>query len=203
MSSLGYDEALVQKLKYWTQDTSITITSPDETRRLFEYQADINNDKPIQLPLIALRRKPSIDIQSLNKKPLTFDGWRQQGNENKISQLNGIPIQLGYTIDIYTRHADEALDYVRSFIFNIINFPKLTIEIPYNDSKLTHNANIRLESPVTDNSDIPERLMPGQFSRWTISINIDDAYLFDYRTKDTLKIVVDSVDAKLQSEKDD
>ena len=189
MSSLGYDEALVQKLKYWTQDTSITITSPDETRRLFEYQADINNDKPIQLPLIALRRKPSIDIQSLNKKPLTFDGWRQQGNENKISQLNGIPIQLGYTIDIYTRHADEALDYVRSFIFNIINFPKLTIEIPYNDSKLTHNANIRL--------------MPGQFSRWTISINIDDAYLFDYRTKDTLKIVVDSVDAKLQSEKDD
>ena len=56
MSILLYDEALLCKLKNWVVDPNMTITGPDETRELFQYQADTNNDKPIQLPLIALRR---------------------------------------------------------------------------------------------------------------------------------------------------
>lgn len=99
--------------------------------------------------------------------------------------LNGIPIQLNYSIDIYTRFLEEAEEYVRNFVYNIINYPKLSIEIPYNDSKYIHNANIILNADINDNSDIPERLIPGQFTRKTIEIIIDDAYLFDYRTKDT------------------
>ena len=35
---------------------------------------------------------------------------------------------------------------------------------------------------------IPERLIEGQFTRLTLSINIDDAYLFDYRIKDNWKV---------------
>lgn len=132
---------------------------------MFEYNADINNDKPIQLPLITLRRKPSIDITSTNKKPLTFDGWRKDIAEDKGNQVNAIPITLGYNIDIYTRHEDESLDYVRSFVFNIINYPKVTIEIPYNNANIVHDSNIRLETPVVNNSDIPERLIAGQFTR--------------------------------------
>jgi len=97
-----------------------------------------------------------------------------------------------YQIDIYTRYKQEAEEYVRDFVFNLINYPRVLIEIPYNNSKLTHTCNIRLDANVTDNSDIPERLIPGQFTRYTLSIFIDDAYLFDYRTKDTWKIIAET-----------
>jgi hypothetical protein len=39
-----YDEALINKIRKWVIDDKITITSPDETRRLFQYRADIEND---------------------------------------------------------------------------------------------------------------------------------------------------------------
>ena len=45
-----YDNAFTEKIKNWTNDPNLTITSPDETRRVFQYRADIQNDKPIQLP---------------------------------------------------------------------------------------------------------------------------------------------------------
>ena len=192
MSASLYDEALLKKLKKWIKDESMTLTGPDETRRLFSYTLDNQNDEPIKLPLIALRREPTIQILNLTKKPMTFDGWRKNNDGNRSDQLNAIPINLMYQIDIYTRYKQEAEEYVRDFVFNLINYPRVLIEIPYNNSKLTHTCNIRLDANVTDNSDIPERLIPGQFTRYTLSIFIDDAYLFDYRTKDTWKIIAET-----------
>lgn len=188
MSVSIYDKCLLTKLKKWVRDEKMKITGPDETRRLFEYTADITNDKPIELPLIALRRAPTVVIQNIAKKPLTFDGWRRESNGEKGDQLNGIPITINYQIDIYTRYLEEGEEYVRNFVFNIINYPKLTIEIPYNNSGILHDCNIRLVQEIQDNSDISERLIPGQFTRKTLQIYIDDAYLFDYKTKDTIKI---------------
>lgn len=188
MSATLYDKALTEKIRNWTKNTNIVITSPDETKRIFEYKADTTNDEPIQLPLITIRRNPRMTILNTSKQPMTFDGWKRIINSEKGSMLNGIPIQLNYSIDIYTRFLEEAEEYVRNFVYNIINYPKLSIEIPYNDSKYIHNANIILNADINDNSDIPERLIPGQFTRKTIEIIIDDAYLFDYRTKDTWRI---------------
>ena len=104
--------------------------------------------------------------------------------------LQAVPIGIGYQIDVYTRYLAEADEYARNLVYNIINYPKLTIEIPYENSKLQHDANIRILSDVEDNSDIPERLISGQFSRFTIGINIDDAYLWDVRIKDNLKLSI-------------
>lgn len=188
MSVSLYDKALKNKLQNWIKDENLKITSPNETRRLFEYTADMGDDKQIELPLIALRREPTVQITSTSKRPLSYDGWRKNNNGEKGDQLNGIPMTIGYQIDIYTRYAEEAEEYVRNFVFNIINYPKFQIEIPYNNARIVHNANIRLNTDIQDNSDIPERLIPGQFTRYTISIYVDDAYMFDYRVKDTWKI---------------
>ena len=62
MSVYLYDESLVKKLKGWTENTQVNVYSPDDTRRLFEVIADNTNDKPIQLPIICLRRKPGINV---------------------------------------------------------------------------------------------------------------------------------------------
>lgn len=47
MALYYYDEALVAKIKNWVGDANIRITSPDETKRLFQYHADISGDEPI------------------------------------------------------------------------------------------------------------------------------------------------------------
>lgn len=63
-----------------------------------------------------------------------------------------------------------------------------------------HNANIRLEGTATDNSEIPERLIAGQFTRFTIPIYVDDAYIFDYRFKPNYSVEYE-VEVKFKDEK--
>lgn len=200
MSATLYDEAVLNKIKKWVKNKDIKITGPNETRRLFEYIADVTNDKPIDLPLIALRRDPNLTILSRIKQPSSFDGWRKSIDNKKGSQLNKIPIQISWQLDIYCRYFEEAEEYVRNFVFNIINYPSVEVEIPYNNSKLTHKFNIYISETVEDNSDIPERLVSGQFTRKTIFFYTDEAYLFDFRTKDTVSIDDIQVEAILKDE---
>lgn len=190
MSTKLYDDALLQKIQKWTQNTNITVLGPDETRRLFEVIADRNNDKPIQLPLLSLTRTKGYSILDfgIGKQPMSFDGLTLDANYNQASQLNSIPISISYQLDIYTRYYSEADEYTRNLVFNFINFPTLTITIPYNNQNYKHVANISLNSEVQDNSDIPERLISGQFSRMTINFSIDDARLWDVRYRDVYQI---------------
>ena len=109
-------------------------------------------------------------------------------SEKATITLNVVPIELEYQIDIYARYFQEADEYARNFVFNIINYPHLSVEIPYESVDLKHYSNIRISSEVEDNSDIPQRFIPGEFSRFSIRINIDDAYLFDVRVRDNWHI---------------
>ena len=92
--------------------------------------------------------------------------------------INVIPIRIGYQLDIYTRYMAEADEYIRNFVFNFVNYPKLKVVLPYNDLNLEHLSNIWLGSNVSDNSDIEEHMFPDQFTRFTLNLEIDDAYLF-------------------------
>lgn len=188
MAIAYYDDAFTEKLRSWTKSAQIQITSPDETRRIFEIIADKSDDEPIKLPLICLRRTASYEILNINKKPMTFDGIMLDSTIEKSISLNAIPVSIPYQIDVYTRYFREADEIARNLIFNIINYPKLTITIPYESINYEHDSNIRINPEITDNSDIPERLIPGQFTRITLNINIDDAYLFDARVRNNWSI---------------
>ena len=188
MSVSLYDNALIEKLRKWTAGTPIYITSVDESRRLFEILADTTNDKNIKLPLIALSRPGGYSISNKNKRPLTFNASTFQITEARGAKVNIIPLDINYQIDVYTRYLEEADEYARNLIFNIVNYPKLTVILPYEDLGIKHDANIRLVSDVDDNSDIPQRLISGQFTRFTLKFNIDDAYLFDVRIHDNISI---------------
>ena len=167
-----YDESLLNKIKKWVVDDKVTITGPDETKRLFEYTADVTNDKPISLPLITIRRLSPVTIENANKRSMTYDGMRIVSGEGYSAQINAVPITIDYQIDIYTRYMDECDEYVRNFVFNLINYPKVSVLVPYNESSYEHWANIRLKSDITDNSDIPERLITGQFTRMSLGITV-------------------------------
>lgn len=183
MSVNLYDKALLEKLNNWTKNTEMTVVGPDESRRIFEVVADNNNDKPIRLPMLVLTRPGgySVNDQGLAKRPLSYNGAKLRADVETSVLLNAIPITIPYQLDVYCRYFEQADEYSRNLVFNIINFPKLTITIPYNGENYRHDSNIRMDGGIEDNSGIPERLVAGQFTRLTIALDIDDAYLWDVR----------------------
>ena len=193
MSLKLYDNALLDKFSLWTRDTHISLVGVDESTRLFTNIADKTNDKPINLPLISLCRPGGFTILEKYKQPKSYDGATICYNDKKGALFNLIKISIPYRLDVYTRYQDEADEYIRNIVFNIINYPNVKVELPYHDLGILHDSSIRLTSDVDDNSDVPERLISGQFKRYSLEFVIDDAYLFDIRVKDNVRIVDDNV----------
>lgn len=186
-----YDEAVAKKINSWLpkdKNRSIQILKPDETKKLFTIEADERDDKPLQLPLIALSRDTSIEIKQRTMCPVSFDGLMLESDGKHTLQLNGIPIYLTYQMDIYTRHYDEGDELLREFVFKLVNNPQIVIELPYNGQNFKHVATILMQNTIQDNSDIGERLFSGQFTRWTIKFDIVGAYLFSIPYVDNVSI---------------
>lgn len=194
-----YDEAVYQLISSWVSDPNMRVLRPGETQALFSMTADMNNDKPLKLPLIALSRNSEIEILDTKKSLLSFDGKHLKSTAKTTMQLNAIPVQLSYQIDIYCKNFDEADEYVREFVFGLINNPVIKIEIPYNDNNIIQEANIRLNSTISDNSDITERLFRDQFTRFTIQFDILDAYLYSVPINNNKS--VESSDLEIYKEK--
>ena len=188
MGAFLYDDAFLKKLSNWTQNTEVTLFGVDDSKRLFEVIADKSNDNPIKLPIICLRRPGGYLLSTYGKKPLSFDGLTLEANIERSQQLNAIPISLNYQIDVFARYFREADEYMRNLVFNIVNYPKLEIKIPYEDRMYDHVGNLKISQEVSDTSAIPQRLIQGQFTRLSIGVSIDDAYLFDVRTRQNCSI---------------
>ena len=219
-----YDNSLLQKLKYWTENTNVTVYNVEDATRLVQVMADNINDQPIKLPIIAIKRTAGFTIKNPNKRPASFDGLHQIASEDKvlydkynsqflnheISQdeylkkcselkrdaaiisLNVVPISIPYQIDVYTRTQKENDLYMRNLIFNLINYPTLQVHFNYNGIDIVHNGNIILQDNVsTDSPNI--KLFPDQICRQSLSILIDDAYLWDTRIRNSISISADGI----------
>jgi hypothetical protein len=187
-----YDDAIIEKLKKWIPDTNkVRVLGPEDTKRLFEAKADDTNDSPVTFPFITLTRNRDLQILSAIKQLRSFDGLKvgESSSKNlvipdKTALMNVIPVQTTYQINIYTKYKYEVEEYVRNFLFKLINNPQIIITIPYNGLNLRHTANLRVLETVSDTSDISQRLFPGQFYRWTIQLELQDGFLFNipYKT---------------------
>ena len=181
-----YDEAVTQKIKGWLADNSkLRVLAPDETTRLFQLAAEDSNDKPLKLPLIAISRNKDIEIESAIKQNKSFDGLVIAKNKTTAEtvHLNVIPVKTTYQLDIYTKKRIEADEYVRQYLFKLINNPQIIIDIPYNGYLVRHTANLRVLNTVSDTSDIPNHVFPGQFYKWTIQLELQDGFLFSIPQK--------------------
>ena len=191
-----YDSALVKKIKSWVKEENLRVLSPEESSELFRQRADMTNDKPLSLPLFALSRDPQVELIDPHKNPMSYDGMMLDATKDKTLQIDAIPISLTYQLDIYTRKSKQGCEYLRNFVFNFINFPKIEVVLPYNGRDYIHNSYIRLIPTVEDTSDIPQHLVGDQFTRWTIRFTIDDAKLFSLPYKDNVHIVGYEVEVK-------
>ena len=132
---------------------------------MFSIEASENNDKPIQLPLIALSRSTQIDVLHRTKRAMSFDGMMLESDGKHTLQLDAIPISLTYQMDIYTRRFDEGDELLREMLFKLINNPQVVIELPYNNQKLKQVCALKVQGQIEDTSGIAERLFSGQFTR--------------------------------------
>lgn len=176
-----YDDAVTAKIKGWLADSSnLRVLNPDETKRVVELHAEDSGDKPLQLPLLAISRSKELEIANAIKQSKSFDGMviRKDIASASTVHLNVIPVKTLYQLDIYTKKQLEADEYVRQFLFKLINNPQIIVEIPYNNYVVKHTANLRVLNSVSDTSDIPSHIFPGQFYRWTIQLELQDGFLF-------------------------
>jgi len=174
-----YDDAIIYKLKKWLPENSpLRVLRPEESKRLYTLMADDKADKAFQLPFIALSRSNDIELILNIKNSRSFDGLKFYGTTEQTAHLNVIPIKLEYQLDIYTKTVDDGDEYLRNFLFKLINNPLIHIDIPYNGATIKHVANIRVLSTVANTSDISEHIFPGQFNRWTIQFELQDAFFF-------------------------
>ena len=106
---------------------------------------------------------------------------------SNIISLNAIPVSIPYQVDVYTRYQKENDLYMRNLIFNFINYPTLQVQFNYNGVPIEHNGNIVLGETVS--ADQPSiKLFADQICRQTLSIVIDDAYLWDIRVRNSVSI---------------
>ena len=197
-----YDEAIAKKINSWLpkdNNREIKVLKPDETKRLFEIEADEKNDFPITLPLIALSRESTIDVLHKTMQPMSFDGLMLDSDGKQTIQLDAIPISLTYQMDIYTKRYDEGDELLREFLFKLINNPQVVVEFPYNDQHFKHVSTIQIQEQIEDTSDIQQRLFSGQFTRWTIRFDVIGAYLFSIPIVPNVKIDSLKLDVALNS----
>lgn len=192
-----YDEAITQKIRNWLADSSrLRVLSPDESNRLIQLHAEDTNDSELKLPFIAVSRNKDIEIESAIKQNKSFDGLiintEDNGATGTSMHLNVIPVKTTYQIDIYTKKRIEADEYVRQYLFKLINNPQIIIEIPYPHKEnyvVRHTANLRVLNTISDTSDISTHLFAGQFYKWTIQLELQDGFLFSIPQKNSWRLV--------------
>lgn len=187
-----YDDAIIQKIKGWLADSSqLRVLGPDESARLIQLSADDSNDLPLTLPLVAISRNRDLEIESTIKQNKSFDGLiiGKNSTNSTTVHMNVIPIKTTYQLDIYTKKRIEGDEYVRQYLFKLINNPQIIIDIPYNNYVIRHTANLRVLSTVSDTSDISSHIFAGQFYRWTIQLELQDGFLFSIPNKKNWRIV--------------
>lgn len=187
-----YDEAVTAKIKGWLADSSkLRVLSPDETNRLIQLNAEDTGDKPLTLPLIAISRNKDLEIESAIKQSRSFDGLiiKNDKETGETVHMNVIPVRTTYQLDIYTKKRIEGDEYVRQYLFKLINNPQIIIDIPYNGYFIRHTANLRVLNTVSDTSDIPNHLFAGQFYRWTIQLELHDGFLFSLPSKPGWRLI--------------
>ena len=190
-----YDDAITEKIKGWLADSSkLRVLAPEESNRLIQLSAEDSGDAPLKLPLIAISRNKDLEIESTIKQNRSFDGLViDKGTTNATTvHLNVIPIKTTYQLDIYTKKRIEGDEYVRQYLFKLINNPQIIIEIPYPHKEncvVRHTANLRVLNTVSDTSDIPTHVFAGQFYKWTIQLELQDGFLFSIPQKKNWRFV--------------
>jgi len=188
---------LVEVLADKTDDKSIKLPII-AIRRPNGFTITNPNKKPLTFDGLSLDSHLKVEYDYMKSryanKEITYQEYQKWLSEHKefaqdekLATLNAIPIRLNYYIDVYTRRQKENDLYMRNLIFNFVNYPTFQVKFNYNSIPIEHNCNIILGDTVSAES--PNiKLFSDQICKQTLSISIDDAYLWDTRLYSSISI---------------
>ena len=173
-----YDTAIIEDMRSILDDERIYICPSD---RVFSVIARLNEDD-VKMPMISVARTGISLLDSQHTMRFTGGISDISENEESISRIQVIPIQINYQFDVWTKHREENDNIIRELIFYYMTHPTLEVKVPYG-TNLKHTFNIFYDKTIEDNSDISDQVNHGEYFRQTLSVYTPDAYLWKSTTE--------------------
>lgn len=132
------DIAIVPVSEYWT------VVSMHEEGQL-------------QLPAIVLGRTTWTNAKELESWVIAKRGRTDRIRNNKLINEQAIPVQLDYTVTLLATTQDDIDELTSEVLFCILNYPRLTIDLPY-------GADRQIHAQIIQNGDLQDSSARDKFS---------------------------------------
>ena len=132
------DVAVVPVSEYWT------VVSMHEEGQL-------------QLPAIVLGLSTWTNAKELESWVIAKKGRTDRIRNNKLVNEQAIPVQLDYTITLLATTQDDIDELTSEVLFCILNYPRLTIDLPYGSDRQIH-------AQIIQNGDLQDSSARDKFS---------------------------------------
>lgn len=179
-----YDEAIVEDLEHsFNSDVAhpvVKVFSPDQIIGLI---AQVHDDN-IQFPFITLERPNDASINSqLSNFARMHRGVNALFDEetNNIWNERAIPINLEYTLSVFTTNQYDMDEIMRELIFKYISMYFLKIEIPYESKReISFGVIIDQSDGISKKSDASDYTESGQIYQSSITLRCEGCVLIHY-----------------------
>ena len=111
----------------------------------------MHEEGQLQLPAIVLARTTWTNAKDLESWVIAKKGRNDRIRNNKLIHAQAIPVQLDYTITLLATTQDDIDELTSEVLFCILNYPRLTIDLPYGADRTIH-AQIMQNGDLQDNS---------------------------------------------------
>lgn len=117
----------------------------------------MHEEGQLQLPAIVLGRTTWTNARELESWVIARKGRTDRIHDNKIINEQAIPVQLDYTITLLTTTQDDIDELTSEVLFCILNYPRLTIDLPYGSDRQIH-------AQIIQNGDLQDSSTRDKFS---------------------------------------
>lgn len=117
----------------------------------------MHEEGQLQLPAIVLGRTTWTNAKDLESWVIAKKGRNDRIRNNKAIQEQAIPVQLDYTITLLATTQDDIDELTSEVLFCILNYPRLTIDLPYGSDRQIHGQ-------IMQNGDLQDSTARDKFS---------------------------------------
>lgn len=161
----------------------------------------IHKENKLQLPAVVLNRVTWSNAKELQSWVIAKKGRTDRVRDHRIVNEQAIPVQVDYTITLLATTQDEIDELTSEVIFLILNYPRVTIKLPYGSDRMIHGQ-------IIQNGDLQDSSARDRFSETgilyqeIIPVRILGANIINIREKN-FRYLKWNVDPNLQNIKEE
>ena len=117
----------------------------------------MHEENTLKLPAIILGRTTWTNAKDLQSWVIAKQGRTDRVREHKIVNEQAIPVQLDYTVTLLATTQDDIDELTSEVLFCILNYPRITIKLPY-------GADREIHAQIIQNGDLQDSSARDKFS---------------------------------------